>query len=149
MLRLVLDTNIVLDLLYWNDVAAAPLMSALNDGSATAVTDTRCFAELQHVLRLDRFELDPTEQQVLAQRYRDICQWHDTPPLPAHALPRCKDPDDQKFMELALAAEADLLVTKDKALLALARRRRALGQIAIVLPQVAAKRLADNRANVP
>lgn len=149
MLRLVLDTNVVLDLLYWDDPATAPILSALGDGSATAVADTRCFDELQHVLRLDRFGLDPTEQQVLARRYRDICLWHDTPPLPTRSLPRCKDPDDQKFIELALSADADLLVTKDKALLALARRRRALGQIAIVLPQVAARLLADSRAMVP
>jgi putative PIN family toxin of toxin-antitoxin system len=143
MLRLVLDTNVVLDLLYWNDVAAAPLMRALGDGSATAVTDTRCFDELQHVLRLDRFELDTTAQQALAERYRGICLWHDTPPMAARSLPRCKDPDDQKFLELALAARADLLVTKDNALLALARRRQALGQIAIVAPALAVRRLAD------
>lgn len=142
MLRLVLDTNVVLDLLYWNDPAATPLMSALEDGSASAVTDTRCFQELQQVLRLDRFELDPSAQQALALRYRDICQWHDTPAVPARSLPRCKDPDDQKFLELALAADADLLVTKDKALLALERRRQALGRLAIVAPQFAVRRLA-------
>lgn len=143
MLRLVLDTNVVLDLLYWNDPAATPLLAALRDGSASAVTDQRCFEELQLVLRLDRFALDPAARQALALRYRDLCRWHDTPPIPARSLPRCKDADDQKFLELALAAEADLLVTKDKALLALARRRHALGTIAIVPPQVAARRLAD------
>lgn len=141
--HLVLDTNVVLDLYYWQDEAAAPLLTALADGSASAVTDARCFEELQHVLRLDRFALDADAQQALAQRYRDACRWHDTPPLPTRSLPRCKDPDDQKFLELALAADADLLVTKDKALLALARRRQALGKLAIVTPPVAARRLAE------
>jgi predicted nucleic acid-binding protein len=44
------------------------------------------------------------------------------------ALPRCRDADDQKFMEAAAAAGADLLITKDNALLELARavERRAL-----------------------
>jgi predicted nucleic acid-binding protein len=37
-------------------------------------------------------------------------------------LPACHDPDDQKFMEAALAAGAHFLVTKDRALLELARR---------------------------
>ena len=37
-------------------------------------------------------------------------------------LPRCRDKDDQKFLEAALAARADVLVTKDRALLDLARR---------------------------
>ena len=40
-------------------------------------------------------------------------------------LPRCKDPDDQKFLELAFAANADILISKDRALLELARRKKA------------------------
>jgi predicted nucleic acid-binding protein len=36
--------------------------------------------------------------------------------------PQCRDPDDQKFLEAALAARADFLVTKDQALLELAQR---------------------------
>ena len=39
-------------------------------------------------------------------------------------LPRCADPDDQKFLELALAARADVLITKDHKLLELARRTK-------------------------
>jgi len=39
-----------------------------------------------------------------------------------HSLPRCKDPDDQKFLELAARTGANLLVSKDKALLRLARK---------------------------
>jgi len=34
--------------------------------------------------------------------------------------PRCRDPDDQMFLDLALAARADVLVTGDGDLLALA-----------------------------
>jgi predicted nucleic acid-binding protein len=37
-------------------------------------------------------------------------------------LPACRDPDDQKFLEAALAARAEFLVTKDRGLLDLARR---------------------------
>jgi len=40
-------------------------------------------------------------------------------------LPVCRDRDDQKFLELAAAAGADCLVTKDRELLALSRRRKA------------------------
>ena len=40
-------------------------------------------------------------------------------------LPACRDPDDQKFLELALAARAQCLLTKDHALLELARRTKA------------------------
>ena len=37
-------------------------------------------------------------------------------------LPACRDPDDQKFLEAALVARAEFLVTKDRALLDLAQR---------------------------
>lgn len=148
MLRLVLDTNVVLDLLYWRDPAAMALLDALASGSAHAVTNARCYEEWLQVLRLDRFALEPAARQALALRYHGLCQWHDGPPAPGSSLPRCKDPADQKFIELARDARADLLVTKDKALLALARRRRALGQLAIVDPQAASRRIAD-RAAVP
>jgi hypothetical protein len=37
-------------------------------------------------------------------------------------LPHCSDPDDQKFLELASASNADVLVSKDQALLELANR---------------------------
>ena len=48
------------------------------------------------------------------------------PKTEAHAietLPRCADPDDQKFLELARDCRADLLLTKDGDLLALATRK--------------------------
>ena len=55
-----------------------------------------------------------------------------SPPAAERArLPLCRDPDDQKFLEAALAARAEFLLTRDRALLELAPRaghaqRRAL-----------------------
>jgi len=46
-----------------------------------------------------------------------------SPPAAERArLPLCRDPDDQKFLEAALAARAEFLLTRDRALLELARR---------------------------
>ena len=53
----------------------------------------------------------------------------ETPPLP-----KCRDPDDQKFLELARDCGADYLVTKDKALLVLARRKTRPAPCCIVTP---------------
>ena len=39
----------------------------------------------------------------------------------------CRDPDDQKFIDLALARHARWLVSRDKALLALAKRAKLRG----------------------
>ena len=44
------------------------------------------------------------------------------PPADAPPLPKCRDRDDQKFLELAHASRADWLVSKDRAVLKLAKR---------------------------
>jgi len=56
-------------------------------------------------------------------------------PLDDALLPRCADTDDQKFLELALAANASWLISKDKELLKLDRRSRDAGLFPILLPQ--------------
>jgi predicted nucleic acid-binding protein len=50
-------------------------------------------------------------------------------------LPVCRDPNDQKFLELARDCRADYLVTKDRALLELARRKIRRVPFCIVTPQ--------------
>jgi predicted nucleic acid-binding protein len=64
----------------------------------------------------------------------------------ARPLPKCKDRDDQKFLELAHAAQADWLVSKDRAVLKLAKRiARDFGfQIAQPAPFVDAIALAGS-----
>ena len=85
------------------------------------------------MLAYPRFGLDEAAQAG-ALRWFDACaQINEAPP--AHPpLPRCSDPDDQKFLDLAWAAGADVLVTKDKALLDLARRIAKLGRFLVSSP---------------
>ena len=52
-------------------------------------------------------------------------------------MPRCSDPDDQKFLELAAATRAQILVSKDRALLKL--RRRCAPQFRIMTPAEAVR----------
>jgi putative PIN family toxin of toxin-antitoxin system len=123
----VLDTNVVLDLIHWNDPGVAPLAAALRSGAVVACTDESCLKELELVLARPEFLGDAQQAREHAAAYRAaarVVASDDRPALPP--LPRCKDPDDQKFLELARACGAEMLVTKDKALLALARRKHAL-----------------------
>jgi putative PIN family toxin of toxin-antitoxin system len=144
-LRLVLDTNVVLDLFYWNDPVAAAILAAARSGAAEFATDARCLAELAHVLRWPPFALDEGAAQDLVGRYRAITLPENAAPAPREPapLPRCKDRDDQKFLELARDAHADLLVTRDKALLKLARRKFALRHFRILAPTEAAAMLRE------
>ncbi len=143
-MKLVLDTNVVLELLHWQDPRSAPIAAALAAGRARCFTDDACLAELERVLAYPQFALDAAAQQALHARYRALAVRVAAADADADAaeLPRCRDADDQKFMELAARCAADLLVTRDKELLRLARRRARPAPFAILVPERAAERLA-------
>jgi predicted nucleic acid-binding protein len=128
-MRLALDTNIWLDWLVFDDPQIAPLRAAHGAGRARIYIDTPCENELQRVLayRLRKNVLDPAAQAAALATCRRVALPPDALPgatlIPA--LPLCRDTDDQKFLELARAARCDYLLTKDRALLELARRKYA------------------------
>ncbi len=124
MKRIVLDTNVVLDLFHWANVDAVPIMAALEAGTLTCLADERTLDELQRVLTYPQLKLTPEMIAERWARYRALVEV--IPEGEAPALPRCTDRDDQKFLELAARSGADWLVSKDKALLKL-RGRTKLG----------------------
>ena len=124
MLRLVLDTNVVLDLYHWANTDAVPIMAALEGGSIECFADERTLDELQRVLTYPQLKMTPAMMVERYQRYSRLVQV--IPAGEAPHLPRCKDKDDQKFLELAARCGANILVSKDKALLKL-RGRTTLG----------------------
>jgi len=134
----VLDTNVVLDLLHFADPVAQPLLEALEAGRLRCVASEATVVELERVLAYPEFGIDVAGQGGLLDAYRRLCG----APLcldPNAALPRCSDPDDQKFLELAAASGAGALVTKDRALLKL--RRRCARQFAVMTPADAVRAL--------
>lgn len=120
---LVLDTNVWLDWLVFDDPGIRPLRQAVKQGAATVAIDEDCLGELARVLAY------PLRRQALGQAAQADCiavcrAWArvvESGP-PSSTLPRCEDPDDQKFLELADRAQAQYLLSKDRALLALANR---------------------------
>ena len=138
MLRLVLDTNVVLDLFHWGNVDAVPIMAALEAGQIECLADARTLAELERVLTYPQLKLTPEMAVDRYQRYARLV--HLLAEGTAPPLPRCKDRDDQKFLELAARCGADLLVSKDKALLRL--RGRTKLEFQIIKPAQAAALIA-------
>lgn len=124
MLRLVLDTNVVLDLYHWANTDAVPIMAALEAGQIECFADERTLDELQRVLTYPQLKMTQEMMVERYQRYSKLVQL--VPAGEAPHLPRCKDRDDQKFLELAARCRANILVSKDKALLKL-RGRTTLG----------------------
>ena len=136
-LRLVLDTNVVLDLVVFDDAEVRPLRAAIERGDAIVFTCDECLAEFRRVLAYPRFALEAEAQDAAFERFRALARRVARPAAQSSpGMPRCRDTDDQKFLALAWEVRADLLVTKDNALLELARRVAKLGGFAIGAPQM-------------
>ena len=124
--RLVLDTQIWLDWLAFDDPSVASLKKAVAEGRAEIYMDAACEAELERVLGYPiakKVPEKPLQEARLAEARRVARHpGRELSQAERASLPRCGDRDDQKFLELALAARAHALVTKDRALLGLARR---------------------------
>lgn len=120
----VLDTHVVLDALVFADPRVQPLMRAVSAGQLRWLMSSRMRTELGHVLTrpvLQRWS--PDVAQVLAVVDQLALPCADPPRCHLH----CTDPDDQVFIDLALAQQAPWLLTRDKALLRLARRAQGRG----------------------
>ncbi len=122
-LRLILDTNVWLDWLVFDDPSIAPIKAAVAADRAQVFIDAACEAELERALGYDLGKRTVDIVACIAECRRVARRIDSTAPEAKRArLPACRDPDDQKFLEAALAAGAGFLVTKDRALLDLARR---------------------------
>lgn len=137
--RLVLDTNVCLDLFVFGDAQCATLRGALRAGAVEAVTGEACRAEWLAVLDYPQLALDAARQAAALAAFDAQLRL-----LPASGrsgvadtphLPRCGDPDDQKFLELAQACGAQWLLSRDRELLKLARRTRRDQGFDILTPQ--------------
>jgi putative PIN family toxin of toxin-antitoxin system len=124
--RLILDTHVWLDWLVFDDPSIVRIRNAVGTGRVEAYIDAVCEEELVRVMArgFAKRTLDAQAQaEALATCRRLAKRIDSSAPSDARAgLPRCGDPDDQKFLEAALAANAQFLLTKDRKLLDLARK---------------------------
>lgn len=123
----VLDTNIVLDLYVFDDPATRPVREAVEAGALRWLATAPMREELARVLAYP--QIAPRlafhghdAQAVLAHfdRWAELVAPADKAPI------TCKDPDDQHFIDLAVAHGARLL-SKDKAVLVMRKRMERLG----------------------
>ena len=139
-LRFVLDTNIVMDMLHFSDVHTHTLLDAIVQGTIACYCDNECLAELERVVAYSQFALTAPQQDELKSRYRSLITMIEVDTTNADPLPRCGDPDDQKFLTLAARCQANALITRDKLLLKLARHRLVINRFVICAPQTAMAR---------
>ena len=118
----VIDTNIVLDLWLFEDPATIPLRAALQSGAISHLATASMREELERVLTYPHLVKRLAKSSIQAQ---DILSRFDEYLLAAEPAAKaactCKDPDDQKFIDLAVAHAVPLL-SKDNAILCMKKR---------------------------
>ncbi len=118
----VIDTNIVLDLWVFGDPVAAPLQQALDAGTLTWVGTQAMRDELERVLAYPQIV---PRMAYYGRSAAEVLGHFDRLVRVVVAAPKatltCKDADDQKFIDLAVAHQAQLL-SKDRAVLCMKKR---------------------------
>ena len=140
-MHLVLDTNIVMDMLHFHNRHTTPLETAIRSGCISCFSDTDCLSELARVTAYPEFGLDQSGRESLMSRYRSFVNLCDARENEDYLLPQCRDKDDQKFLILAARCQADMLITRDKLLLRLARHRHKPPPFAILTAETACQLL--------
>lgn len=127
-MQLVLDTNIVLDLLVFRDPQAQPVSQGLQAGTLLWLATASMREELARVLAYPKLAPRVAFHRGAAGQVLDDFDRHVRLVEPAAKAPlTCGDPDDQKFIDLAVAHQC-LLLSKDYEVLRM-RKRLALLQV--------------------
>lgn len=116
--RVVLDTNVLLSALLFHARPLSWLRHAWQSDVVRPLASRDTTAELIRVLHYPKFRLTGDQREDLLGDYLQWCETvRVTDPV---VVPDCRDPFDRPFLELALTARADALLTGDKDLLVLA-----------------------------
>ena len=117
--RVVLDTNVILSALVFRAGAAGQVRQAWQRGLVLPLASTVTVQELVRVLAYAKFRLSKAEQDELLADYLPYAETVRIP-QPPPTVPDCRDVLDLPFMHLAMAGKAQVLVSGDRDLLAIA-----------------------------
>jgi len=122
-LRLVMDTNVLVSGIFFPKGNEAQILGYTIEGRAVLLASLDTLEELREVLTRPKFQLTQPEALAIFQMVLSRCE---IVLNPEKAEARCRDPDDQKFLDCAVAGKADYLVTGDPDLLVMDRVGRTL-----------------------
>ena len=118
-LRVVLDSNIFISAFLFGGVSAGVIGLALG-GSFFVYTSIPILDEIRDVLRRPKFGLSSSQAFTLIEEIHSLCRIVSSEE-PVFAVK--EDPDDNKILECALAAKAEVIVSGDLHLLRLQQWR--------------------------
>jgi uncharacterized protein len=134
--RVVFDTTTVVSALLFRKGRLAWLRQHWREGGCVSLISRATAAELTRVLGYPKFALSPEDRRELLAEYLPYCEVIE--PAERCAL-TCRDPNDQPFLDLSQNGRADVLVSGDQDLLALA------GQTAFLIetPEAYRRRISE------
>ncbi len=115
-MRIVIDTNVLVSFLFWKQ---SPVRDAVEQAfrHVEVLRSTDTFIELAEVISRPKFDkyLSRTERELFLAFFND----NTTYILVEERINACRDPKDDKFLELAVSGKAGIILTGDTDLLAL------------------------------
>ncbi len=115
---LILDTNIVLDLLVFQDPRADWIRDGIARGQFELIYSSEMLVELTDVIARPQFAQSGYDQSTVLSSWTQMAIHKPTPPRCSY---RCDDPDDQPFIDLAYHYRPSQLMTKDRKILQMQR----------------------------
>lgn len=106
-MKVVLDTNVLVSGLLSPFGAPGEIVRMVSSGAVTLCLDARILCEYRDVLSRPRFGFDPDAVGALLDLIEREAHLVASSPLPAALA----DPDDEPFLEIAAACQADCLIT--------------------------------------
>jgi putative PIN family toxin of toxin-antitoxin system len=110
--RLVLDTNVILDLLVFKDPSAEPIRLLLDAKQVDAVRSEASMLELVDVIQRPTFKLSQEEQEMILQAWESVTRLLENTAIESAPF-ICRDADDQIFLDMAFSLRPALLLSKD------------------------------------
>lgn len=115
--RVVVDTNVLISAMLAPPGSAGGVLRHLAQHKATLLLSTATFLELATRLSRPKFDRYRTAEQAdnFLDWLADAAEWVE----PAIRIDACRDPDDNRFLELLIGGDADVLISGDSDLLQL------------------------------
>ena len=121
MKHVILDTNILLDIFVFKDPRAANLSNALQNREFAAYASLATMEEFSDVVSRPLFSLEDQQQTEMTRQWQALSQIIDAGRIEG-APWKCRDSDDQIFLDIAFTVRPSILISKDNEVLKLASR---------------------------
>lgn len=118
-MRAVVDTNILVRALLKPQGTVAPILGRLRQGDYVLLYSTEILEEIVDVLGRPRFRIKYGIQDRDVEALLALLVLRGEKVTPSQRIEACRDPKDDKFLEIAVEGRAEILVTGDQDLLVL------------------------------